>query len=289
MQILITGAGGFIANNIADWLQHNSDHEIIGIYRNKKPLSQSFPCICCDLYREPEVLKKLQFDVVIHFASQLYGDNMRDFLDNTVQATRNILDIAKSKGVKSFIYISTISVCGETKGIINEQTERINLNDYELTKWIGERLLEDTEFEKKTIIRLPRVLGKGIDYSAPWLPKISYHIMKGKDVSYYNPDLKYNALIHTDDLSRFINYILHNSTDISGTYVLGSEKEMTILEILEFLKEEFHSKSELIEVETKGENRCHSVDISKVKNTGFKPDTVKHVLEKYIDDMKGDK
>ena len=174
------------------------------------------------------------------------------------------------KNVKKFIYISTISVCGETKGTISENSARINQNDYEITKWIGERLLEDANFEEKIVIRLPRVLGKGIDLTAPWLPKVSYSILQNEDVFYYNPELKYNALIHTDDLSGFIYHIL---------------SEITVLEILKILKSGFQSKSKLIEVEPRGANRCYSVDITKAKAAGFRADTVRNVLKKYIKDM----
>ena len=171
MKVLVTGAGGFIASNVAEWLVKNFECEIFGTYRNRKPSGRSFSCVCCDLYHEPEILEELEFDAVIHFASQLYGENIREFLDNTVQATMNLIDAAERKNVKKFIYISTISVCGETKGTISENSARINQNDYEITKWIGERLLEDANFEEKIVIRLPRVLGKGIDLTAPWLPK----------------------------------------------------------------------------------------------------------------------
>lgn len=285
MKVLVTGAGGFIASNVAEWLVKNFECEIFGTYRNRKPSGRSFSCVCCDLYHEPEILEELEFDAVIHFASQLYGENIREFLDNTVQATRNLIDAAERKNVKKFIYISTISVCGETKGTISENSARINQNDYEITKWIGERLLEDANFEEKIVIRLPRVLGKGIDLTAPWLPKVSYSILQNEDVFYYNPELKYNALIHTDDLSGFIYHILSEKENLSGIYLLGSEDEITVLEILKILKSGFQSKSKLIEVEPRGANRCYSVDITKAKAAGFRADTVRNVLKKYIKDM----
>lgn len=288
MKVLVTGAGGFIANNIANLLQKSPGYEVIGTYRRNRPLREAVSqCICCDLCQAPEKLMGLQFDAVVHFASQLYGSGIRGFLDNTVQATRNLIDIAECKGVQRFIYISTISVCGETRGVIDERSDRINLNDYEAAKWIGERLLEDSRLGGKVIIRLPRVLGKGIDLAAPWLPKVSYSILKGEDVTYYNPGMKYNALVHTDGLFQFITHILQGRGSKDGIYMLGSEGEMTILEILTFLKERFHSRSELVKVEATGADRCHSIDISKAKAAGFEADTVQGVLEKYVRDLKG--
>lgn len=290
MKVLITGVGGFIANNIANWLYEHSEHEIIGTYRYHEPIDAAYPYIQCDLLTDPVPIKNLQFDAVIHFASQLYGDNIKTFLDNTVQVTRNILDIANRKNIKKFVYISSVSVCGETNGIINENSDRINQNNYEITKWIGEKLLLESDIciNDKIILRLPRVLGKGIDYSAPWLPRISYSIMKNEDIKYYNPELKYNVLIHTDNLAEFINHIIEQDRNFNDTYVLGSKEEMSVLDILNYLKENLHSKSNLIEIAISTTNRCHLVDISNAKYAGFKADTVKNVLDKYIKDMKGD-
>ena len=286
MKILITGVGGFVANNIAEWLRCHSEHEVIGIYRSKEPCFGAFHSVCCDLYKQCQAIDNLDFEVVIHFASQLYGDNIKLFLDNTVQASRNLLNISEEKKVKTFIYISSISVCGETKGIIDEKSDRINQNDYEITKWIVERLLEDAKIENKIILRLPRVLGKGIDYTAPWLPKLSYDIMQNQKISYYNPDLKYNALIHTDNLGMFIKNILLMDKKWNGTYVLGSEGEMSIIDIMNFLKYKLSSKSDFVKTEPKEINRCHLVDISKAKEAGFKAETVREVLSKYVADMR---
>lgn len=288
MKILITGAGGFIARNVAEWLCKNSNYTILGTYRNNKPQTVEFECIECDLYRDSQKIINLEYDAVIHFASQLYAETIKTFLDNTVQVTRNVIDIAQYKGIKKFIYISSISVCGETEGVISENSKRINQNDYELTKWIGERLLEDSDIEEKVVIRLPRVLGKEIDYSASWLPNVSYRIMKNQIITYYNPHLQYNALIHTDGLAQFILHVLNSSQFDSGTYMLGAQNSLSILDILEILKRELHSKSELIEITAKGINRCSLIDITKAKNAGFLPDTVENTLRKYVNDMKGD-
>lgn len=287
MKVLLTGIGGFIAQNVGAWLVENTQHSISGTYRTKKPELEKVHMVKCDLYNDYDALNDMEFDVVVHFASQLYGDNIRAFLDNTVQATRNLLDVAEKKKVKQFVYISTISVCGETEGTINEDTKRINPNDYEITKWIGERLLESSSIKDKTIIRLPRLLGKNIDYTAPWLPKVSYSIMQNEDVYYYHPNAKYNTVCHTDDLAGFINDIIDGKIE-NGVYDIGADQEMSILEILEFLKDRLNSKSNLIEIDAVKADRCHSVDISKAKNAGFKADTVRNTLEKYVDDMRGE-
>lgn len=287
MRILITGVGGFVANNVAEWLKDNSNHEITGIYRTHRNRKYKYDVIQCDLYGEADKIKGLQYDAIIHFASQLYGDSIKCFLDNTVQVTRNIIDIAQEKKIKKVIYISSISVCGETRGMINEASDRINLNDYELTKYIGERLLEDADIEEKVILRLPRMLGKEIDYNAPWLPKVSYNMLNNRDVIYYNPELEYNAVLHTDTLAEFILHILDDSID-NGVYMLGADEAMTIFEILNFIKTEVGSSSKLMEVKQNGANRCHSIDISKAKEKGFQAKTVRETLIQYLEDMRGE-
>lgn len=287
MKILITGTGGFIAGNVATWLEKNTSHTIIGTYRNRKPKKGNYQTVQCDLFLNPEKLKEIDFDVVVHFASQMYGEDIKDFLDNTVQATRNLLEIAEEKQVDRFIYMSTISICGETEGVITEEARRINQRDYEMVKWIGERLVACSTIKNKTCIRLPRVLGPDVDYSAVWLPKVSDMIRKGEEIKYYNPDSPYNTLLHVDSLARFIFDIIEERIK-DDVYVLGADEPMTILTILEFLKKGLNSDSVLTEVQVDAPDRCHSVDISKAKKAGYVSDTVQEVLEKYVDDMRGE-
>ena len=61
-----------------------------------------------------------------------------------VDGTRNMIDVAVEKGVKTFIHTSSVSVWGPPpKGIINEETPQLGATswiNYEKTKWQAERI-----------------------------------------------------------------------------------------------------------------------------------------------------
>lgn len=289
MNILITGASGFIGSNLAEYLKARGNY-VIGVYNSRIPESAMDAMIQCDLSQADleACFGNIKMDAIVHLAGQMKGNRICDYLDHTVNATRKLLRYAEKRRVAGFIYISSIAVYGETNFAVNEESDRINLNDYGNTKYICERMVEDSSILSRIVIRQPRTLGKGCDLSYPWLPKVADQMLRSETVYYTNPDLMYNNLLYVDDFSDFILRILQ--TDMNGfhRFVLGAKTKMRVLDILQCMKENLNSSSELIERTSEKKNTCYAIETSYAESYGFQPRTAEEAIVRFCRDLIGE-
>lgn len=293
--VLITGVGGFVGHNVAEYLadyQLRSDNvkylnkiDIIGLCHSRKPSEKLSlkKMVQCNLYADDlnKALSGEDIDVIIHCASQMKDEGIRSYLYNTVDSTKRLLDYAETTQVKTFIYLSSISVYGETFSEVEEAGDMINLNDYGITKRVCERLVEDSKIERRFVIRLPRILGKRCDLSYPWIPLVTGKMIKGEDVYYTNPNLLYNNLLYVDDLSKFLLLLLEKDNSGFDVFVLGAKEKMRIIDILETLKSELSSSSKLIEQISTNRNKCYAINTSHAENYGFVSRKTRKIIEDF--------
>lgn len=285
--VLITGIGGFIGQNVAEYLT-NCGIEVVGVYHNNIPSCRIKKKFSCDLSRDDfeSYLGTETIDAIIHFAGQMRGDKICDYLDNTIGSSRKLIEYAERTKVNTFIYISSISVYGETVSQVNERSDMINPNDYGITKYLCERLLQDAHINRRIVIRLPRTLGKGCDLSYPWLPKVTDQFLKNEDVYYTNPELLYNNILHVDDLSKFLLHLLLEKTTGFERFVLGAKDRKRIIDILYCLKNCLSSQSELIEKPIQERNKCYAIDITHAQEYGFQSRSVDEIIRKFVEDIR---
>lgn len=284
--VLITGTGGFIGQNVAEYLVNNGK-EVVGVYHKNKPEHFRGQIFSCDLSRD-DIMKYLdgkKVDAIVHFAGQMRGEKIRDYLDNTIGSTRNLIDYAEKTGVNTFIYVSSISIYGEALSQVNEQSDMINLDDYGMTKYLCERLLEDSYIANRIVIRLPRTLGEGCDLSYPWIPKVTGQMLRNEDVYYMNPDLMYNNMLYVDDLSKFLLHLLEERVTGFERFVLGAKGKMKIYDILCMLRKCLGSQSNLIEKPPAGRNKCYAIDSTHAQEHGFYSREIDKIIEDFARDM----
>lgn len=282
MNLLLTGVSGFVGSNVARYLVAKG-HHVVGVCRRcVENQIDGVTYLQCDLSTEITIDEPI--DAVIHAAGQVEDSCTDAYVDNTILSMRNLLAFCKKEKIHTFIFTSTIAVYGEVDGKVNENTDKKNLNTYALAKVIAERMLDESEIEKKLIIRLPRVLGEGLDYSFPWIPKLTQTLIMNQDVNYYNPDLPYNNLVHVEDVAEFIKNVIVNNifqtnkTDIVG---LASADALKIKDVIEILANVTQSKSKLIERVSKGSNTAYWIDITHAKELGFSPRPAKETLQEF--------
>ncbi len=164
MQILITGAAGFIGFGITKYLLSSSNIKIIGIdnlnnYYSKKlkkdrlkALSQHkkfsfFHIDILDKKRLRQIFKTKKIDLIINLAAQAgvrYSlEKPGEFVDNNIQGFFNIINIAKKYRIKKIIYASSSSIYGDSKKFpLNETQNLMPKNIYALSKKINEEMAE---------------------------------------------------------------------------------------------------------------------------------------------------
>lgn len=280
-KILITGINGFIGHNMAEYML-SKGYKVWGTYRNNiKYYNPQVTYIKCDLGMPLQINER--FDVIIHAASQVENSKTYDYILNTVTATDNILKYCEQTGAGMFIYMSSIAVYGETSIEINEDSDKININMYAMAKLFAESTVNESDIKTKIILRLPRVLGRGVNINHQWIPALVYNLSNNKDITYFNPGLYYNNLMDVDDLSVFTDHLIQTlyGKQLNEVILLGAAQKMRIIDIIDYLKKILDSKSRLLKLPDR-KTTVFSIDISKAVQFGYKPRDIREILERFI-------
>lgn len=294
--VMITGSNGFVGKNVAEYLICNGEN-VICIHRGTKPELSINPdklsgrivikqadltdSAQCDMLFQDEAV-----DAVVHFAGQMRGKLVKDYLENSVRTTENMIASAEKHGVSTFIFASSISVYGHVNGIVDENSDKINPDDYAVAKIIGERLLEDSQIPTRIALRLPRVLGKDIHFSYPWLPELTAKLLRNEKIEYFNPELQYSNMAYVDTISEFIQKLIREKRDGYEVYGLGAADSRSVKYIAEKLKSLLNSDSILEGVHKEFRNKCHLIDVSKAVEAGYRALSVDETLERFAMDVR---
>ena len=128
--ILVTGSSGFIGSKVIEKLDKS---QIITDSNNSKRI---------DLQNVNEVLKIDSADIVIHLGGKIPSKELqwKDYFNNNVSGTFNILEYCIKKKVKKLIYISSY-VYGNPEYCPIDENHPINPhNAYSASKFYGEQL-----------------------------------------------------------------------------------------------------------------------------------------------------
>jgi len=164
MQILITGAAGFIGFNLSKYLLDKSNVKIIGVdslntYYSKKlkkdriqELSKykNFTFFNLNILNKKKlekIFKIKKINLVINLAAQAgvrYSlVKPSEFIENNVQGFYNIIEVAKKYKIKKIIYASSSSVYGDSRKFPLKETQNISpKNIYALSKKINEEMAD---------------------------------------------------------------------------------------------------------------------------------------------------
>jgi len=174
MQVLITGATGFIGSRLALKCLERGDavralgQENSAAEAENRQLIESrggrvILASVTDRDRMFEVVRGV--DVVYHLAAAQHEANVPDqrFWDVNVTGTKNVLEASVNAGVRRFVHGSTIGVYGPTsEGLITESSPLSPDNIYGVTKLAGERLaLSFSEKLPVVVIRISETYGPG--------------------------------------------------------------------------------------------------------------------------------
>ncbi|OGK21581.1 hypothetical protein A3C23_01720 [Candidatus Roizmanbacteria bacterium RIFCSPHIGHO2_02_FULL_37_13b] len=156
-KVLITGGAGFIGSHLGDFLLKKGYHltAIDNLSWGKKEFishnltNPRFKFIKADLLNYKDLLNVLdsQIDTVFHLAAN--SDIMRGAIDpsidfkNTTQATFNILEVMRKKGIKKIFYTSGSGVYGDIgkKKIPENYGPLLPISMYGATKLSAEAMI----------------------------------------------------------------------------------------------------------------------------------------------------
>lgn len=290
MRIGVTGTKGFIGSYFARVPQ--SEHEIVPIDHSNFGNLAELPHYA---------FKALGLDAIIHAAafSPVESDalTVRRAVSSNIVATDKIAYAAEFANIKKIVFLSSMSVYGTppkhahlprestVQRVINEQTPLFNPAPYGASKFMAERIIEENKAFSSMILRLPGVVGPRGHLRA-FIPRLVNNLIKHNPVALYNPNAKFNNIIHVDDLAYLIYGWLADSVESAPTCLLAAEPPgMTISEIVEFLTKKLGSRSKIVYTE---DIDRPSFIIDSQRATwllNWREPTVEETLERYVRDV----
>ena len=282
MNILITGAAGFVGSNIVDFL--NNGINKITIFDNLKTgyiknIPKNVEFIEIDCSDEKIINLDLSFDCIIHVAGQAskegsFKDVFYD-LNANAKSTLVLLEFAKKIKCNRFIFISTVCVYGGTTnpGIYNEKSEIKYDTFYSIHKYTSEKYLELYKKHHNidyTIFRLFTCYGPGQDLTNMSKGMVGIYLSQffdNKDEIIVKGSLdRYRDFIYVKDVAFIINDSIKNTLFFNEIFNLGSGKKTTIRELLDvIILEGNFNKKIMVEDEIIGDMIGCVADNNKIK------------------------
>jgi nucleoside-diphosphate-sugar epimerase len=242
VRILVTGTRGFVGSHLARAFAERG-HRVVSVQRSGSPPEGTEPRIL-DLSQSFELGSGL--DAVVHAAATSPQPGVGDsvLIRDNVVGTHNLVEASRRAGVRSFVFLSSLSIYGEIcTAEVDEDTPRCNPGVYGATKYLGESMVASLAPSCTTFaLRLPGVVGSGA--ARNWLSGLLATLRGGGPVAIYNPEAPFNNAVHVDDLAGLIEGLLPR-TDCSDVMNLASRDALPVREVARRLAEAVGYRGEI--------------------------------------------
>ena len=304
-KILITGANGYLGAQIGKYLSQNG-FSVSGlcfpeILQNEQWQSFFDKLFVCDI-RDTEKLRQIadnQFDVIVHLVSLDHhqSNGAPDFVTSiNVTPTWNLLDIFSKKGLKKFIYFSTIHVYGKVlNGCVTENYPVNCANFYALTHYLSENICQyyaQNSDVQCVVARLSNSYGKPVfaENNCWWLVvnDLCKMAFENKKIVLQSDGSPLRDFINGNDVCQAVKTLINNGEN-GKTYHISSGETFSILELAQKVQQVYQKLySENLPI-FKAENQNinipkYKIDNSELQKIGFQPQIS---LEKGIENLFG--
>ena len=266
MNYIVTGGAGFIGSRIASALLEEG-HDVTVVddlstgKRSNVPDRALF--IKGDL-SAAQTYKELPhaIDGILHLAGQSSGeisfeDPVRDLERNTVSTLR-LLQYAREVDCKRFVYASSMSVYGDTRGQPgSENSPCVPQSCYGIGKLASEQYIKALSGSMSfTIWRMFNVYGPGQDLSNLKQGMVSIYLaqaLKSNEILVKGSEERYRDFIYIDDVVRAWVRSLGCSSCDNKVLNLGTGVKTTVKELLDLIIAVSGEKTLRIEKGTQGD------------------------------------
>ena len=319
MRVLITGGAGFIGSHLADaYLQRGDEVYVIddlstGQIENIQHLkgNPGFHYTIDTVHNQPLTAELLdQCDVVFHLAAavgvKLIVESPVRTIETNVRGTEVVLSIANKKK-KKVLVASTSEVYGLSSDVPFREDGNLVMGattkgrwSYACSKAIDEFLALAYWREKKlptVVVRLFNTVGpRQTGQYGMVIPTFVKQALSGRPITVYGDGKQSRCFGYVGDVVGALVKLMDHDDAVGNVFNIGSNQEISILQLAQRVKELTHSDSEIIFVpydeayEEGFEDMPRRIpDITKVRNLiGFEPKMdLDGILQSVIDFQSG--
>lgn len=273
MNILITGISGFLGSHLAEKL--SKEHSVIGLYHlNKSNLIVDITC-----FDNLESIKNIP-DVIImcHAAvsSGIINIDKNTLFEVNVDFTKKILK--KFLGIK-MIYISSVSVFGSKKEIIQENSFPDPQTDYAFSKLEAEN--EVKKNNDTSIIRFSSLYGSGMKENT-LIPNYCNQALESQAIKVWGDGSRLQNYLHIDDAINLIEKVLNYQSEIAFPVLGTHSKEYSNNEVAKIISTLTNARIEYVNQDTSSSFQFDNTMTQKILNWQPKTD-LEFGLKNYLE------
>ena len=304
-KILVTGGAGQVGSCLVDKLIENPENYVIivdnfltgkriNLPSEKDNMNYKFiSCDCNDINDITPILTSYKFDYVFHYAAVVGVKRTTDhpsWVLKDIRGIENMLNLCKNTGVKRIFFSSSSEVYGEPfEHPQNELTTPLNSRlPYAVVKNVGEAFLKAYEKDyglNYTIFRFFNTYGpkQSLDFV---MSKFIKCALRNEDISIYGDGMQTRTFCYINDNIEATTNCLYNDLAVNDTINIGSDNEITIVQLANTIIKATKSSSKLVFLPPlkEGDMSRRKPDIEKMKNVLGHPLTA---LEEGIEQVIG--
>jgi dTDP-glucose 4,6-dehydratase len=294
MAIFVTGGAGFIGSQfVRDWVGLHPDQPLVNFDKltyagnldnlAEVAASASYRFVRGDICDAGAVAAAIPdgCDAVVHFAAESHVDrsilSAAEFVTTNVLGTQVMLDVARAKGVKRFLHISTDEVGGsiEPERWFAEDSPLAPSSPYAASKAAAEHLVRAAAHTFGMDAVITRTSNNYGPYQFPekLIPLALANALEDRPIPVYGDGMQVRDWIHVADNCEALRKVLESGKP-GETYHIGGLHPVPNLELLRRLLAVLgKSDSLLTHVKDRlGHDRRYAVDCSKIqRELGWRP------------------
>jgi len=221
-------------------------------------------------------------DVIVHLASNARVHDLvvdpQKALDNYVM-THNILEFARKRGVKRFVFSSSREVYGESPGQRPRKEDSTHVtrikSPYTASKFAAESLIHayhECYDIKPVIVRLSNVYGR-FDVSERAVPLFIYYARRDRDISIFGEEKKLDFTYTDDAIDGLVRIVKKFDRVAPNTLNITAGKGARIIDVARIIIKDTNSKSQIrLGKKRTGEISTFVADIGRARKLlGYQP------------------
>jgi nucleoside-diphosphate-sugar epimerase len=249
MKILITGATGFLGNDLVRRLA-GEGHEVVCSVRNSSDTGKLSGIDTSLVYADirdgrafSDVLAASCPDVVYHCAARVWDADEKKLFDDNVKGTAEVCAACYRNNVEKFVYLSSVAVVsGNDAAPLTDEMPFKCSDAYGRSKAEAEKIvLSYREKGLKTAIFRPcMVYGENEPHA---LGRIMQSIMRRKMPILDVPEMDSKlALVYVGNVTEALLSALDKSEAFYGTFMIADKEVITIRKFIEIIADEIGAK-----------------------------------------------